>query len=69
MTTTYTTWNEFFEREVVAALDDHAADFDLDELAEALKQSRMVTYERGFRWADDHEADHLWELVAQYARS
>ena len=40
MTTTYTTRNEAVEREIVEALGEYAADYDIDAIAERTIASR-----------------------------
>lgn len=61
MTKTYTTRNEAIEREITEALGEHAADYDIEAIAERTIESRGDA--SGFYCTVT--PDEFWSIVAE----
>lgn len=67
MTTIYTTVSELIEREIVAALGEHASDFDIDAIVRHLLDTNGIEYsvnKQGFRLTIS--TDEFWALVPRF---
>lgn len=68
---TYTSNIDFITGEIIPALGDYAADFDIDGIWTELRARDLVVYRThdgaaqldGFEWADGLGDDSLWDVV------
>ena len=68
--TRYSTLNELLDREVFAALGEHAGDFDLEAITAHLVEHDNVPYDQAsqtFHLAID--VDELWDVLFRYDMS
>lgn len=71
---TYTTNLDFINGEIIPALGDYAADFDLNGIWTELRARDLVVYRThggaaqldGFEWADGLGEDSLWDVVQNH---
>ena len=71
---TYTTNLDFIHAEIIPALGDYAADFDLDGIWTDLRERDLVIYRThadaaqldGFEWVDGLAGDSLWNVVQDH---
>ncbi len=71
---TYTTNLDFIHGEIIPALGDYAADFDIDGIWTELRARDLVVYRThggaaqldGFEWADGLGEGSLWDVVQNH---
>jgi len=71
---TYTTNLDFIHSEIIPALGDYAADFDIDGIWTELRDRDLVAYRThdgaaqldGFEWAEGLDMDVFWAVVQNH---
>lgn len=66
----YSTVNELVEREIVAALGEHADDHDIEAIERHMLDNDMIVWDPS--WQAFHlaiESDVVWQVIELFAKS